>query len=80
MVWAIMHLQIAYDKFDIDVTWIVMGLYEVGKNWVRAVQSLYNGSKACVTEGSEVSVWFPWRAGLIQGCGMSPWLFSVYID
>ena len=41
---------------------------------------MYVGSQACVRVGNEVSEWFPVRVGLRQGCVMSPWLFSLYID
>ena len=30
--------------------------------------------------GNDVSKWFPVNVGLKQGCVMSPWLFSVYMD
>ena len=44
------------------------------------MKSLYVGSKVCVRVGNEVSEWFPVRVGLRQGCVMSPWLFTLYID
>ena len=30
--------------------------------------------------GNDVSEWFPVNVGLREGCGMSPWLFYVYMD
>ena len=47
---------------------------------LKAVQSFYTDSKACVQVGNDVSEWFPVNIGLRQGCVMSPWLFNVYIN
>ena len=47
---------------------------------MKAVQSFYVDSKACVRVGNDVGEWFPVNVGLRQGCVMSPWLFTVYMD
>ena len=47
---------------------------------MKAVQSFYVDSRACVSVGNDVSEWFPVNVGLRQGCVMSPWLFNVYMD
>ena len=47
---------------------------------MKAVQSIYIDSWACVWVGNDVSEWFPVNVGLRQGCVMSPWLFNVYVD
>ena len=60
--------------------WNVLRLYGVGGKLLKAVKSLYGGSKACVRVGNELSDWFEVRVGLRQGCVMSPWLFNLYID
>ena len=60
--------------------WNVLRLYGIGGRLLRGVKSLYAGSKACVRVGNEVNEWLPVRVGLRQGCVMSPWLFSLYID
>ena len=60
--------------------WNVFRLYGVGGKLLRAVKSLYEGSRACVRVGNELSDWFTVRVGLRQGCVMSPWLFNLYID
>ena len=43
---------------------------------LKAMQSFYVDSKACVRVGNDVSEWFPVNVGLRQGCVMSPWLFN----
>ena len=47
---------------------------------LKAVQSFYVDSRACVRVGNDVSEWFSVNVGLRQGCVMSPWLFNVYMD
>ena len=68
------------DRVDRDAMWDVLRIYGIGGRLLRAVKSLYVGSKACVRVANEVSEWFPVRVGLRQGCVMSPWLFNLYID
>ena len=55
-------------------------VYGVGGKLLKAVQSFYVDSWACVRVGNDVREWFPVNAGLRQGCVMSPWLFNVYMD
>ena len=55
-------------------------MYEVGGKLLKAMQSFYVDSRACVLEGNDMSEWFPVNVGLRQGCVMSPWLFNVYTD
>ena len=52
----------------------------MGGNLLKAVQSFYSESRACVKGESGVSEWFDVRVGLRQGCVMSPWLFNMYMD
>ena len=47
---------------------------------LKAVQSFYVDSRACVRVGNDVSEWFPVNVGLRQGRVISPWLFNVYMD
>ena len=54
--------------------------YGVGIKFLKAVQSFYVDSRACVRVGNDVSEWFPVNVGLRQGCVMSPWLFNVNMD
>ena len=60
--------------------WNVLRFYGVGGKLLKAVKSLYVGSKACVRVGNELSYWFEVKVGLRQGCVMSLWLFNLYID
>ena len=47
---------------------------------MKAVQSFYVDSTACIRVGNDVSEWFPVNVGLRQGCVMSPCcLTNIYI-
>ena len=78
--WAFIDLEKAYDTIDRHGMWQMLGVYGVGGKLLKAVQSFYVDSKACVRVGNDVSQWFPVNVGLRQGCVMSPWLFNVYMD
>ena len=60
--------------------WQMLRVYGVGGKLLKAVQSFYLDSRACVRVGKDVSEWFPVNVALRQGCVMSPWLFNVYMD
>ena len=51
-------------------------IYGVEGRLLKAVQSFYIDSRACVRVGNDVSKWFLVNVGLRQGCMMSPWLFD----
>ena len=65
---------------DRDALWQLLRLYEVGVKLLKAVQSFYVDSSACVRIGNEVSEWLSVNVGVRQGCVMSPWLFNLYMD
>ena len=60
--------------------WQMLRVYGVGGNLLKAVQSFYVDSRACVRVGNDVSEWFPVNVGLREGCVMSPWLFKIYMN
>ena len=77
---AHMDLEKAYDMIDRHGMWQMLRVYGVGRKLLKAVQSFYIDSRACVQMGNDVSEWFPVNVGLRQGCVMFPWLFNVYMD
>ena len=53
------------------------------KDWkvlMRAVRSLYDNGKACVSVQGQKSDWFGVGQGVRQGCTMSLWLFNIFMD
>ena len=75
-----MDLEKAYDTIDRQVMWQMLRVYGLGGKLLKAVQSFYTDSRACVRVGTDVSEWFPVNVGLRHGCVMSPLLFNVYMD
>ena len=75
-----MDLEKAYDTIGRHGMWQMLRVYGVGGKLLKAVQSFYVDSRACVRVGNDVSERFPGNVGLRQGCVMSPWLFNVYMD
>ena len=55
-----------------------MRVYEALAKLLKALQSFYVDSRACVRVGNDVSEWFSVNAALRQGCVMFPRLFNVY--
>ena len=66
--WAFMNLEKAYDTIDRHGIWQMLRVYGVGGKLLKAVQSFYVESMACVRMGNDVSEWFPVNVGLRQGC------------
>ena len=76
-----MDLEKAYDTIDRHGMWQMLRVYRVGGKLLKAGQSFYVDSRACVWVGNDVCEWcFLVNGGLREGCVMSPWLFSVYMD
>ena len=77
---AYMDLEKAYDRIDREAMWRVLGMYGINGQLMKAVQSLYEKSEACVRVCREEGEWFEVGVGLRQGCVMSPWLFNLFMD
>ena len=78
--WEFMDLEKAYDTIDRHGMWQMLRVYGAGGKLLKAVQSYYVNSRACVQVGNDASEWFKVDVGLRYGCVMSPWLFNVYMD
>ena len=55
---AFMDLEKAYDTIDRHGMWQMLRVYVVGGKSLKAVQSFYVDSRACVWVGNDVSEWF----------------------
>ena len=75
-----MDLEKAYDTIDQHAMWQMLRVFGVGQKLLKALQSFYIDSRACVLVGNDVSEWFQVNVGLRQFCVMSIWLFNVYMD
>ena len=58
-----MDLEKAYDMIVRHCMWQMLRVYGVGGKLLKAVQSFYVDSTACVRVGNDVSEWFPVNGG-----------------
>ena len=77
---ALMDLEKAYDRIDWTAMWDVLRIYDVGGSLLNGIKAFYRDAKACVKVNGEQSETFGIQKGLRQGCGMSSWLFNIYMD
>ena len=68
---AHMDSEKAYDIIDQHVMWQMLRVYGVGGKLLKAVQSFYIDSRACVLVGNYVSECFPVNVGSRQLCYVS---------
>ena len=59
-----MDLEKAYDTIDRNGIWQMLRVYAVVGKLLKAVQSFYVDSRACVRVGNDVSEWFLVNVGL----------------
>ena len=71
-----MNLETAHDTIDRYGMWQMQRVYGVGGKLLKAVESFFTDSRACVRVGNDVREWSPVNVGLRQGCVMSSWLFK----
>ena len=55
--WAFMDLEKAYDTIDCQGMWQMLRVNGVGGKLLKAVQSFYIDSRACVRVVNDVSEW-----------------------
>ena len=77
---AFVDLEKAYDNVSGEKLWVVLDKYGIKGKLLRAIQTLYVGSKACVKFGGLTSEKFEVCRGVRQGCMLSPWLFNLFMD
>ncbi len=75
-----MDLEKAYDRVDRKGLWDTLRVYGVGGQLLKGIRSFYENASATVRMNGELSESFSVEMGVRQGCVMSPWLFSIYID
>ncbi len=60
--------------------WDTLRVYGVGGQLLEGIKSFYENTSASVWVNGELSASFNVEVGVRQGCVMSPWLFSIYMD
>ena len=75
-----MDLDKVYDTVNWEAQWQVLRMYDVGGKFLSVIKSMYVNSLACKRVKGGESECFRIKIGVRQGCIMSPWLFSMYMD
>ncbi len=75
-----MDLEKTYDRFDREALWIVLRIYSVEGWLLEGIKAFYRGASVCVKVNGELSDSFDMGVRVQQGCVMSPWLFSIFMD
>ncbi len=70
----------AYDFVNRDMLWWKLQKLGIAPKFLLALKSLYQNVQCCVCLNGWMSDWFHVKAGLKQGCLVSPILFSLYIN
>ena len=73
-------LEKAYDKVNREALWQELRMYDMGNKLLNGIKNIYVDSSACVRVKGDEMERFRIGSGVRQGCIMSPWLFSVYMD
>ena len=66
-----MNLEKVYDRVDREAMWRVLGLYGIHGQLLKAMQSIFEKSEACVRVCREEGEWFEVSVGLRRGCDVT---------
>ena len=70
----------AFDTVNRDCLWFKLMSFGIHGKILQAIQSLYVNVSCAVKVNEHFTDFFPVKQGLKQGCGLSPALFSIYIN
>ena len=70
----------AFDTVNRDCLWFKLMSLGIHGKILQAIQSLYVNVSCAVKVNEHFTDFFPVKQGLKQGCGLSPALFSIYIN
>jgi hypothetical protein len=73
-------LRKAYDSVDRQTLWEVLAWYGVEGNLLEMIKLLYNNLRATIRTAEGRTEEFSIKAGVKQGCVLSPLLFNMYLD
>ena len=73
-------LEKVYDRIPKDKLWAVLLEYDVRRQLLAAIKSFYKQSEVCIHVNCMKTKPFSVSVGLLQGCGLFPLLFVIYMD
>ena len=73
-------LKSAFDSIDRERIYEVLTEYSIDKNIINYIKSFYDNLQYCLIAGRKTSELKKWKSGLIQGCSLSPTLFTICMN
>ena len=70
----------AFDSVDRHKLWAILNTHGVSPKMKILLHNMYENVKACVRNNNEYSDSFELQLGVRQGCILSPFLFSFFIN
>jgi hypothetical protein len=70
----------AFDSVDHAFLWRVLEAYGIPEECIRMVQTLYEGAGASLLVNGHISERFDFKAGVRQGCPLSPTLYVMVAE
>lgn len=77
---AFIDFKKAFDLIDRNLLWRRLSQIGIHGKMFDALKSLYTSVHSCVRVNGFKSEWFNVKAGLRQGCSLSPILFNIFIN
>jgi len=73
-------LRKAYDSVDRETLWKVLQHYGIDGDLLDMIKLLYKNTRTAIRVGDGRTEEFSLKAGVKQGCVLSPLLFNIYLD
>ena len=70
----------AFDSVQREKLWFLLRSHGISPKMNRLLGSIYENVKACVRNNNEISEIFISQVGVRQGCILSPFLFTFFIN
>ena len=70
----------AFDRVWHAALWATMRKYNIGVNFVRIIEHLYDKATSAVLMNGNLGEWFRTSIGVRQGCLLSPTLFNIFLE
>ena len=70
----------AFDRVWHAALWATMKKYNISKNLIQVIKSLFNKANSAVLFNGGVGDWFRTTVGVRQGCLLSPTLFNILLE
>jgi hypothetical protein len=79
--WCFIDFEKVFDSINRETLWYKMRMKGTSSNMINCIKSMYDNVQFCIKCGkNEVTDSVNQTGGVRQGCGLSPFLFNIFID